>query len=115
MRLPLTPEPGFLSPSVLAQSVANEQQQALAAAPGYDYTSTDNAVVTVSCQSSGSDTFSCSGTDSDGDTGNDTVTVASDGSSWSDSGMSWSGPDIYPQGGAANYWTTPVVTNWTAS
>lgn len=109
------PAGGFLAPSVLAQSVANQQQAALAAAPAYDYTSADDAAVTVSCQSLGSDTFSCSGADSDGDSGNDTVTVSSDGSSWSDSGMKWSGPDIYPDGGVTNYWTTPAVTNWTAA
>jgi hypothetical protein len=82
-------------PSALAQSVATEQTSALASAPASTYTSTDNATVTVTCQSMSNNQFSCTATDSDGDTGAaDIVTVAADGSSWSDSGMTWTGPDV---------------------
>src|ERR1700722_14871335 len=64
---PATPAPqsnaGFLNPATLEQSIANEQSQALAAAPASDYDSTDDAPVSVSCQSTGSTTFTCTGTD----------------------------------------------------
>ena len=51
--------------------------------------------------------------DSDGDTGSgDTITVSPDGNSWSDTGMNWSGPDVYLDGGAAGYWTTPAVSDY---
>jgi hypothetical protein len=103
---------GFLVPSALEQSVASEQAQALSAAPASDYDSTDSAPVSVSCQSTGTDTFTCTGSDTDGDTGSaDNVTVAPDGSSWSDSGMTWSGPDVGPAGG----YTVDSVTGWTSN
>jgi hypothetical protein len=111
---PANPAPpaasGFLIPSTLETSVANEQAQALAAAPASEYDSTDDAPVSVSCQSTGTDTFSCTGSDTDGDVGStDNVTVAADGSSWSDSGMTWSGPDVSPSEG----FTVSAVTGWT--
>lgn len=105
---------GFLVPSALEQSIANEQYQFLSAAPASDYDSTDNASITISCQSTGTDTFTCTGSDSDGDVGSpDNVTVAADGSSWSDSGMTWSGPDVSPSGGGG--FTVAPVSNWTGS
>jgi len=109
-------DPGFLNPSTLATSMANENANVLDNAPSYDYSGSD-AQVNVECTPSGGDTFSCSATDGDGDYSawNDTVTVAPDGSSWSDQGMNWSGPDIYVDGGVTNYWTVPAVTDWTAS
>jgi hypothetical protein len=113
---PANPAPpatsGFLDASTLEQSVADEQSQALAAAPAADYDSTDDAPISVSCQSTGGDTFSCTGTDTDGDTGSqDNVNVAADGSSWSDSGMTWSGPDVSLTDG----FTVSPVTGWSGS
>jgi hypothetical protein len=115
---PANPAPpaasGFLIPSTLDQSVASEQAQALAAAPASNYDSTDDAPVSVSCQNTGTDTFTCTGSDTDGDVGSpDNVTVGADGSSWSDSGMTWSGPDVTPAGGGG-YFVSPV-TGWTGS
>jgi hypothetical protein len=91
--------------------MANEQSQFLAAAPAADYDSTDDAPVSISCQSTGTDTYSCTGSDTDGDVGStDNVTVAANGSSWSDSGMSWSGPDVSAPGG----FTVAPVSGWTS-
>jgi hypothetical protein len=105
---------GFLVPSALESSIAHEQYQFLSAAPASDYDSTDNAAITISCQSTGTDTFTCTGSDSDGDVGSsDNVTVAANGSSWSDSGMNWSGPDVSPSGGGG--FTVAPVSNWTGS
>jgi hypothetical protein len=111
---PANPAPpgssGFLVPSALEQSIATEQSQALAAAPAADYDSSDDAPVSVTCLSTGTDTFTCTGSDTDGDTGSpDNVTVAADGSSWSDSGMTWTGPDVSVSGG----YTVGSVTGWT--
>jgi len=99
--------------STLSQSIANEQQAALEAAPTYDYDSPDNASVNVALTPLGGNTYSATATDSDGDTGSgDTVTVSPDGNSWSDTGMNWSGPDIYVDGGSTDYWTTPAVSDY---
>jgi hypothetical protein len=104
--------PGFLNPAALEQSVASEQSQYLSAAPASDYDSTDSAPVSVSCQSTGTDTFTCTGSDTDGDVGSaDNVTVAADGSSWSDSGMTWTGPDVSAAGG----YTVDAVSSWTSN
>jgi hypothetical protein len=107
----------FASASALSQSVASQQADALASAPADDYTSTDNASVTITCTPAGAaDQYACSGSDSDGDTATgDTVTVAPDGASWSDTGMRWSGPDVYPDGGVTSYWTTPAVSGYTGT
>jgi hypothetical protein len=103
----------FADLGALSQSVTSEQQAALAAAPADDYDSTDDAPVTVSLTPLGDDTYSATASDSDGDAGSgDTITVSPDGSSWSDTGMSWSGPDIYENGGSASYWTTPAVSGY---
>jgi hypothetical protein len=97
--------------STLSQSVADEQQAALEAAPSYDYDTTDNASVNVALTPLGDNTYSATATDSDGDTGSgDTITVSPDGSSWSDTGMTWTGPDV--SGGAAGSWTTPAVSDY---
>jgi hypothetical protein len=110
---PISGSGEFGNLSTLSQSVANEQQAALAAAPSDDYDSTDNASVNVSLTPLGDNTYSATATDSDGDTGSgDTITVSPDGSSWSDTGMNWSGPDIYVDGGATGYWTTPAVSDY---
>jgi hypothetical protein len=99
--------------STLSQSIANEQQAALEAAPTYDYDSPDNASVNVALTPLGDNTYSATATDSDGDTGSgDTITVSPDGNSWSDTGMNWSGPDIYVDGGSTDYWTTPAVSDY---
>ena len=99
--------------STLSQSIANEQQAALEAAPTYDYDSPDDASVNVALTPLGDNTYSATATDSDGDTGSgDTITVSSDGNSWSDTGMNWSGPDIYVDGGSTDYWTTPAVSDY---
>jgi hypothetical protein len=113
---PANPAPpaaaGFLVPSTLEQSIANEQYQFLSAAPASDYDSADNASITIDCQSTGTDTFTCTGSDSDGDVGSaDNVTVAADGSSWSDSGMTWTGPDVSTSGG----FNVSPVSSWTGS
>jgi hypothetical protein len=97
-------------PSALAQSVANEQTNELAGALSSAYHSPDSATVTVTCQSMGNEQFSCTATDLDGDTGAaDIVTVAADGSSWSDSGMTWTGPDV------TGSYTTPAVSGYDGS
>ena len=97
-------------PSALAQSVATEQTRELADAPSSAYHAPDSATVTVTCQSMGNDRFSCIATDSDGDTGAaDIVTVAADGASWSDSGMTWTGPDV------TGSYTTPAVSGYDGS
>ena len=99
--------------STLSQSVANEQQAELEAAPPGDYDSADDASVNVALTPLGDNTYSATATDSDGDAGSgDTITVSPDGNSWSDTGMNWSGPDIYVDGGAAAYWTTPAVSGY---
>ncbi|HUD79623.1 MAG TPA: hypothetical protein VMR00_17405 [Streptosporangiaceae bacterium] len=110
---PAPPDPsGFLVLSVLEQSMANEQSQFLADAPASDYDSADDAPISVSCQSTGADSFTCTGSDTDGDAGSpDNVTVAADGSSWSDSGMTWTGPDVSVPGG----FTVGPVTGWSNS
>jgi hypothetical protein len=97
--------------STLSQSVANEQQAALEDAPSDDYDSADNASVNVALTALGDNTYSATATDSDGDAGSgDTITVSPDGSSWSDTGMNWSGPDV--DGGGAGSWTTPAVSDY---
>ena len=64
----------------------------------------------MTCQAMGNSQFSCTATDSDGDTGAaDIVTVAANGSSWSDSGMIWTGPDV------TGAYTTPAVSAYTGS
>jgi hypothetical protein len=97
--------------STLSQSVATEQQAELEAAPSSDYDSADNASVNVALTPLGDNTYSATATDSDGDAGSgDTITVSPDGNSWSDTGMNWSGPDV--DGGAADSWTTPAVSDY---
>ncbi len=99
--------------NTLTQSIASEEQAALEAAPSYDYDSPDNASVNVALTPLGDNTYSATATDSDGDAGSgDTITVSPDGNSWSDTGMNWSGPDIYVDGGSTVYWTTPAVSDY---
>jgi hypothetical protein len=103
----------FDDTGALTASLTSEQQAALAAAPADDYDSADNAPVSVVLTSLGDNSYSATATDSDGDTGSgDIVTVSPDGSSWSDTGMNWSGPDVYVNGGVTSYWTTPAVSNY---
>jgi hypothetical protein len=108
----------FANASVLAQSVAHEQSNALAAMPASEYDSTDDAPVSVSCTQTSttetSDSFTCTGSDSDGDVGStDDVTVTAGsyyGTQWSDTGMSWTGPDVSNGPAfvaAVSGWTTP--------
>jgi hypothetical protein len=92
----------------LSESVANEQVAALEAAPADDYYSAGAISVNVSLTPLGDNTYAATATDADGDTGSgDTITVSPDGSSWSDTGMSWSGPDV-----SADYWATPAVSDY---
>jgi len=108
--VPQQPSGQFANVNTLTNSVANEQQAALAAAPSSDYDSPDNATVTVTLASLGDNTYSATATDSDGDAGSgDTITVSPDGTSWSDNGMGWSGPDI-----GGGYWITPTVSDITS-
>jgi hypothetical protein len=100
----------FVNVNTLTNSVADEQQAALAAAPSSDYDSSDNATVTVALTSLGDGTYSAIATDSDGDVGGgDTITVSPDGTSWSDNGMGWDGPDV-----GIGYWITPTVSDVTS-
>jgi hypothetical protein len=108
--VPQQPSGQFVNVNTLTNSVANEQQAALAAAPSSDYDSSDNATVTVTLTSLGDNTYSATATDSDGDAGSgDTITVSPDGTSWSDNGMGWAGPDI-----GSGYWITPTVSDITS-
>jgi hypothetical protein len=103
----------FTDATTLAQSVTDEQQAALAAAPADDYDSTDDAPASVSLTPLGDGTYAATAADSDGDAGSgDTITVSADGTSWSDTGMNWSGPDVYTGGGVTDYWTTPAVSGY---
>src|SRR5208283_3677961 len=107
------PAGAFTDSQSLYDSLANEQQTELQAAPAYDYYSPGNITVHVWCNPDGSDTYSCTGSDTDGDTGyGDTVTVIDNGNGWTDTGMNWTGPDIYVNGGVTNYWTTPAQSDW---
>jgi hypothetical protein len=126
---PTTPAPVVVAPAPVAvvpaageysnsqtlyDALASEQQSELAAAPSYDYYSPGNISVTDSCTEtySGSGVYNCTGSDTDGDTGyGDTVTVLDNGNAWSDTGMNWTGPDVYIDGGVTNYWTTPAYSS----
>ncbi len=119
---PTTPAPVVVVPAAgeysnsqsLYAALANEQQSELTAAPSYDYYSPGNISVTVSCTEtySGSGVNDCTGSDTDGDTGyGDVVTVSDNGNAWSDTGMNWTGPDVYIDGGVTNYWTTPAYSS----
>jgi hypothetical protein len=108
--VPQQPSGQFVNVNTLTNSVASEQQAALAAAPSSDYDSSDNATVAVALTSTGDNTDSATATDSDGDAGSgDTITVSPDGTSWSDNGMGWTGPDI-----GSGYWITPSVSDITS-
>ena len=102
----------FLNSQTLYNSLASEQQSALIAAPADDYYSPGTISVNVSCTPDGDGiAYICTGSDQDGDTGyGDTVTVIDNGNAWTDTGMNWTGPDIYIDGGVTNYWTTPAQT-----
>jgi hypothetical protein len=87
----------YANVSTLERSVGADQTQALADAPAseFDYTGSGIATASVSCVPEGSATFSCSASDDVGDSGSgDVVTVSGNGSSWSDSGMTWTGPYV---------------------
>jgi hypothetical protein len=100
----------FVNVNTLTNSVADEQQAALAAAPSSDHASSDSATVTVALTSLGDGLYSAIATDSDGDVGGgDTITVSPDGTSWSDNGMGWNGPDT-----GGDYWITPTVSGITS-
>jgi hypothetical protein len=107
------PAGSFQDVQNLANSVAAEQAAELTAAPADDYESADGAQVSVNLTPIGYDTYSVTGSDTDGDYGSgDTVTVIDGGNAWADTGMNWSGPDIYIYGGVTNYWTTPAQADW---
>ena len=109
------PAGAFTDSQSLYDSLTNEQQTELQAAPSYDYYSPGNISVSVYCTETSDDSlvYNCTGSDTDGDTGyGDTVTVIDNGNAWSDTGMNWTGPDIYVDGGVTNYWTTPAQSDW---
>jgi hypothetical protein len=124
---PTTPAPVVVAPApvvvvpaageysnsqTLDTALANEQQSELTAAPSYDYYSPGNISVNIYCAPAGSGVYNCTGGDTDGDTGyGDVVTVSDNGNAWSDTGMNWTGPDIYIDGGVTNYWTTPAYSS----
>ena len=103
----------FLNSQTLDNSLASEQKSELTAAPADDYYSPGTISVNVSCTPDGDGiAYVCTGSDQDGDTGyGDTVTVIDNGSAWTDTGMNWTGPDIYIDGGVTNYWTTPAYSS----
>jgi hypothetical protein len=103
----------FLNSQTLYNSLASEQQSELTAAPADDYYSPGTISVNVSCTPDGDGiAYICTGSDQDGDTGyGDTVTVIDNGNAWTDTGMNWTGPDIYIDGGVTNYWTTPAYSS----
>ena len=117
---PTTPAPVVVVPAAgeysnnqtLYTALANEQQSELVAAPSYDYYSPGKISVTVSCTGIGTGVYNCTASDTDGDTGyGDVVTVSDNGNAWSDTGMNWTGPDVYIDGGVTNYWTTPAYSS----
>lgn len=100
----------YLSLSALEESMSIAQTQALAGASSSDfnYTGTGSVTVQVTCIQAGAGpavhTYSCWATDGAGDKGeSDTVTVT--GNSWTDTGMTWTGPNV-PSGS----YTTPAET-----
>lgn len=101
--------PSF-STSALEQAVAAEQEQALAAAPSssFDYTGPGSVAVTVSCTGSptSSTTYDCTAQDGEGDSGTDVITVNADGTEWSDTGMTWTGPYV-----TSTTFVTPSVSD----
>ena len=103
----------FLNSQTLYNSLASEQQSELTAAPADDYYSPGIISVNVSCTPDGDGiAYICTGSDQDGDTGyGDTVTVIDNGNAWTDTGMNWTGPDIYIDDGVTNYWTTPAYSS----
>jgi hypothetical protein len=108
-----SPQPSVpsVSTSALEQAVGAEQGQALAAAPSssFDYTGPGSVAVTVNCtQSTTSFTiYDCNATDGVGDRGTtDVITVNADGTEWSDTGMSWTGPYV-----TSGTFVTPSVSD----
>ena len=92
------PAGAFTDSQSLYDSLANEQQTELQAAPAYDYYSPGNITVHVYCTPNlGLFTrLYLHRQRPDGDTGyGDSVTVIDNGNAWSDTGMNWTGPDIY--------------------
>jgi hypothetical protein len=92
--------------------VADEQANALSNAPTDDYAyDVSGSDITVTVTPDGPDQYTVTASDTDGDTGSgDVVTVTPDGSSWSDTGMTWSGPDV-----SVYSWTTPAVSGYTGT
>ena len=77
--------------------------------------SAGDITITADCYPAGDGVYNCFASDTDGDTGyGDTVSVIDNGNGWSDTGMNWTGPDIYIYGGVTNYWTTPAVSDWSS-
>jgi hypothetical protein len=104
---------GFNDLYALQQSVANEQATELNAAPSSDfyYPGAGTDTVYATCNYLRMDTYSCTATDSVGDIGSaDYVTPSSDGSSWSDTGMTWTGPDV-----TSGSYTVSPENGWTSS
>ncbi len=113
--VPAAPGGPFLDETVLADSLAAEQSEELTDAPDEDYYSAGDITITTNCYPAGYGVYNCSASDTDGDTGyGDTVSVIENGNGWSDTGMNWTGPDIYIYGGVTNYWTTPAVSDWSS-
>lgn len=103
---------GFNDLAALETSVANEQTAALGAAPSssFYYPGAGNATVTVSCTYLRMNAYRCTAADSAGDVGSeDTVVPANDGSSWTDQGMTWTGPNV-----TSGSYTVPSVSGWTS-
>jgi hypothetical protein len=102
---------GYNDLTRLEASVAAEQTAGQSAAPGTSFSGSNNNTVTVSCAYLRMNTYSCTATDSDGDTGGiDYVTPSQpSGSTWSDTGMTWIGPNVTDSSGS---YTVGPVSNY---
>jgi hypothetical protein len=102
---------GYNDLATLEASVAAEQTAGQSAAPPTSFSGSNNNTVTVSCTYLRMNTYTCTGTDSDGDTGGtDYVTPSQPGgSTWSDTGMTWTGPDVTASSGS---YTVGPVSNY---
>jgi len=102
---------GYNDLASLQDSMASEQTAGQSAAPGTSFSGSNSNTVTVSCTYLRMNTYACTAYDSDGDTGGtDYVTPSQpDGSTWSDSGMTWTGPDVTDPSGS---YTIGPVSNY---
>lgn len=114
---PLQPAPQGLYADIptLSLSIETEIANQEVAVPASVFISSNHNTVYVTLTSNGTDDngdqlYTATGYDTDGDTGyGDNITVAPDSSSWSDTGMTWTGPDIPTSWD----WTTTTAIDYT--